>query len=105
MTDYIKREDAIAIIVNTPSKVAEDGPQTPAWLTRLADRQFEIIDLLKRVPTADVEELRQGEWIELAESGEYKCSVCHRGSRSEKAPMPSTYWNYCPNCGAIMEGE
>lgn len=53
------------------------------------------------------ESVRRGRWIELAMTGEYKCSVCGRGSRSENIfqYIPKLYWNYCPNCGAKMEEE
>ena len=66
-----------------------------------------FLRVLDITPTADVAPVRHGRWIELAMKGEYKCSVCGRGSKSENTfqLIPTVYWNYCPNCGARMDGE
>ena len=54
---------------------------------------------LESLPAADVQEVRRGQWIPLEkEIGLYECSICgHKILRAE--------CNYCPNCGAKMEGE
>lgn len=60
---------------------------------------------IKAIPAADVVEVRRGRWIidrafgNDVLSGEQMviCSVCHKG----------IFWgkqNYCPNCGAKMDG-
>lgn len=49
---------------------------------------------LSKIPTADVVEVKRGEWIE-GKTLE-KCSVCG------KKGFPD--WHYCPNCGARMDG-
>ena len=55
-------------------------------------------------PTADVEEVRRGEWIEKFKDGfwYYDCPFCDDGyvvmERDENKP------NYCHNCGAKMDG-
>lgn len=50
------------------------------------------------MPAADVEEVRHGKWRDEREDfGTYVCSVCNR-------PCGNQY-NYCPNCGAKMDGE
>ena len=58
-----------------------------------------IIDRIKNAPTAGVAEVKHGEWICLeAEIGLYCCSLCeHKILRTE--------CNYCPECGAKMDGE
>lgn len=53
MSKYIKLEDAISKIVNTPTRVITDGLDD---LTALADRQHEIIDMLSDLPTIEVSE-------------------------------------------------
>ena len=64
-----------------------------------------IIDRIKSAPTADVIEVKRGEFIEKTEVlnegniGEvisFECSICG-GLTFEPR-------NYCPNCGAIMNG-
>ena len=49
------------------------------------------------MPTIDP--VRHGRWdlIDAREPMRYGCSVCHR--------MVWHYENYCPNCGAKMDGE
>ena len=49
---------------------------------------------IDRTPTADVVEVKHGEWIE-GKTLE-KCSVCG------KKGFPD--WHYCPHCGAKMSG-
>lgn len=63
---------------------------------------------INNAPAVDAEPVRHGEWIRTDEADDYvecKCSVC-----SFKDYTPSydvAYWigrNYCPNCGAKMDG-
>ena len=59
-----------------------------------------VIDI-EHAPT--IEERKTGEWIDAVSSDHYKCSLC-----GFYAPYSSPYceWlsDYCPNCGARMEG-
>lgn len=66
-----------------------------------------LLTIIDDAPSLEIEPALHGRWIELAMTGEYKCSVCGRGSRSENTfqLIPKVYWNYCPNCGAKMEGK
>lgn len=62
------------------------------------DYMFEqMVGIVGKQPTADVVEVKHGEWICLEqEIGLYECSLCnHRMLRSKS--------NYCPNCGAKMK--
>lgn len=58
---------------------------------------------VKRIPAADVVEVKHGKWIKNGQSfvyphkfRNYSCSVC--GYDIEK-----TKCNYCPNCGTKMD--
>lgn len=67
-----------------------------------------IRDSIAEISTADVVEVRHGEWIEGAEhftNGLYEaeCSECNNYIRWNEGN--SGDWNYCPNCGAKMDGE
>ena len=60
----------------------------------------DCLSIVKKAPVADVVKVVHGEWI-------YKgiadmCSVCGRWLVIEQA---SADLNYCPNCGAKMDGE
>ena len=64
-------------------------------------------DDLEKLPAADVVEVKHGEWVEGAEhftNGFYEaeCSVCGNYIRWNEGN--SGEWNYCPNCGAKMDG-
>lgn len=59
------------------------------------------------VPRADVAEVKHGEWI--IKTDEYDCeymmcSVCKEEFYPSDADTVDTTPNYCPNCGAKMDG-
>lgn len=90
MSDYIKREDAL--------KAVDDIVCDAGDAERTCDR---IIDL----PSEDVAPVRHGRWIEHYKSdapptlrSRWTCSWCGN---------VQTYGatDYCPNCGARMDGE
>ena len=58
-------------------------------------------------PTADVVEVKYGEWFTLddcANEGVY-CSVCHKKVYKKCYAKQKVKSNYCPNCGAKMDGK
>ena len=65
----------------------------------------EVIADIDEAPTIDAEPVKHGVWIEhkWAEENEgilifnYECTVCHAWIRDKS--------NFCPNCGAKMDGE
>ena len=64
-----------------------------------------MIDFLEAFPTADVEPVRHGRWIEQTHEWDfppfhytdYKCSLCGIREQAKR--------NYCPDCGAKMDEE
>ena len=77
--------DANALIADTYILNGWDAPIIRAWV---ADQ-----------PTVDAVEVVHGRWVCLeAEIGYFACSECdHRILRAK--------CNYCPNCGAKMDGD
>lgn len=90
MTEYIKREDVLA-------------------LSHYDDHDCEIVDVedVEKLPSADVVERKRGKWIDS------KCSEC-----GGLIPITKVLWHgevmwetdypmsrFCPNCGAQMEGD
>ena len=70
------------------------------WETEPTDEEIEYA--IDNIPTADVVEVKHGEWIETGDrkldviySGQ-KCSVCGYVYCGDKT-------NYCPCCGAKMD--
>ena len=57
-------------------------------------------DLLCHLPTADVVEVRHGKWRFVGQDSwndTYECSLCRKMATDDS--------EYCPNCGAKMDGK
>ena len=89
MARYI---DADVLIENLKNQYGEDL----GWQCTV--NMSDVGMMIEDMSTADVVEVRHGEWVTLeAEIGLYSCSLCeHKILRAE--------CNYCPNCGAKMDG-
>ena len=63
------------------------------------------IDVVRKITAADVAPVRRGRWLGWGKSGTptYEnygtCSEC-----GEDAEIYTEHRNYCPNCGARMDG-
>lgn len=82
---YIEREAAIEVIMSEPP-----DSHYPQWYA----------DKIKAIPAADVAPVRHGKWevnVGMNFFRERNCPVC-------KKRIESNFWNYCPNCGARMDG-
>ena len=67
---------------------------------------YYIANWLNKLPAADVEEVKHGEWenmneIDSAYVNTYRCSACGTTFWIDERPEDANY-NYCPNCGAKM---
>ena len=104
MCDLISRQDAI----------------DEFWKSEIAFRPSQIDEVMRilcKVPSADAAPVVHGEWLpyEFCTDGTWdKCSVCgvaHRtrskytGYIDGKEYTIQDRMNYCPNCGAKMDGE
>lgn len=67
----------------------------------LTDTEFDIVcDYIDRIPAADVQEARHGKWEEIRDAyGQLEGWMCKECGREMKAKV-----NYCPKCGAKMDG-
>lgn len=94
MSDYIKREDAIDYLTTNMNWFDADGIETSE-----EEKRADITELVNGVPSADVAPVRHGRWvvIDAEEPRRYGCSECKRLSWHME--------NYCPNCGARMDGD
>lgn len=63
------------------------------------DAAYAVISLLNMQPTADVEPVKRGKWIN-DDSGVIVCSEC-----GEEHEWQDYRASYCDTCGAKMEGE
>lgn len=57
-----------------------------------------VFEILSTQPTEDVSPVVHGEWIDKGHDNTYKCSKCG------DIWIGVGGYNYCPNCGARMDG-
>lgn len=78
MSDLISRAETLSILSNLNS----------AWVG---------YEKVSRLPTIDAVPVVHGEW-KRSHSNWGECSACGEHNKYLKR------WNYCPNCGARMDG-
>lgn len=89
MADYIDRQAAYDVLT--------------AYYHHKTDMQHAALhEALNRVPSADVQPVRHGWWIEDKEV-EFVCSECGEQCANTVMGMPRD--RYCKWCGARMDGE
>ena len=66
-----------------------------------------LIRLLQGEPTADVVKVKHGKWIERENNYDtyYDCSVCSESFVFVDGDPIDNLYQYCPNCGAKMDGK
>ena len=100
MAEYIERE-AISEEIrkyyykNPPNFSYGEG------FDRGLDRvQIAILD----APAADVAPVRHGRWVSVPHKLAKVCSVCNRDEPYKFDDIDADVYDYCPNCGAKMDG-
>ena len=81
MTDYIRREDALKALYN--------------------DYAYAAMEVIKRLPAADVAPVVHGRWIPTEYPFMNECEDC---SSCGYRTLYGNGYDYCPNCGAKMDG-
>ena len=103
MADYIERQAVIDAVEGLDwycvfyGRIIHGAKDTKTALYKAED----VYEVLAKLPAADAVEVRHGRWtvyvISMIDGEGCKCSECG----FEGVP----YWDYCPNCGARMDGE
>ena len=83
---------------NSKGKLAYEIGDAPCRACDIGD----ILDAVEDYHATDVVERKQGKWIWDDEG--YHCSECFYHAYGNTAEIYSGQYNYCPNCGAKMEG-
>ena len=63
------------------------------------------VKILNQFPSADVAPVRHGRWVSVPHKLARVCSVCNRDEPYKFADIDADVYDYCPNCGAKMDGE
>lgn len=101
MAEYIEREalkDIFCDACSTKTRYKRTVEQCRNKIDTDGNKCFKM-RLIDQAPTADVVEVRHGEWI--YKRGEYSlsCSLCGEiGCKDSSCETP-----YCPNCSAKMD--
>ena len=102
MADLISREAAIAEIEEYIEKYSELEPETGYHNLKWCAME-EAKDVLSMLPAVDAVPVVHGRWVDENPDDSLdprmRCSIC-TGIES-----PLLKWRYCPNCGALMDGE
>lgn len=96
MPEYINREELLKDIEDSVRFSSRNG------VSAELRGAHKIVDRIRSAPTADVVEVVHGEWIRptMINGRTFDiphCSVC--------GDVPCDTKNYCPDCGAKMDGE
>ena len=69
---------------------------------------MEGVKIINQFPSADVAAVRRGRWIYHRDDYSQECSCCHEELRLRGVGTAEYFGpcneNYCPNCGANMNG-
>ena len=118
MAEYISRDKAREIIENQQKAVCYNG----RWGRGAAidvgkyDELETVLDSIDAIPTAEVEPVRHGKWLDVQETDLYvpdhkftitktteTCSKC-KVRIGFTGPKEYLFDSLCPNCGARMDG-
>ena len=105
MSKYVDIEKVQHLIVETGNKHSRNGEDIYTCGSVCADLVISVYEL----PTADVQEVHHGQWVDgkrMRFDGTFhwfrQCSECLYEREDDNSEKDT---NYCPNCGALMQGE
>ena len=87
--------------------IADECKKCTFCIGAICTNESDFVDActaIAEAPTADVQEVKHGKWVEAGEYlGElrFKCSACQK-NMAVSTVMLKPVWNFCPNCGADM---
>lgn len=98
MTEYIEREALLCM-------VKPDDPSDEKAAITIATAKKLIRNIVSRTPASDVAPIRHGRWInaypDIEPNPMFMYGICSECGFEQGI---SKYLNYCPNCGAKMDG-
>ena len=102
MDDLISRQAAINAICEHGTDLERRG----ITVLSVANHKQATVDLLENLPSAE----RRGRWIVVSDgygNGEATACICECSECKDTIwvyKKSDRKWNYCPNCGARMDG-
>lgn len=102
MAEYITREAAIAYIREQSEECQKAFEELGGESGIYADAYNDLAEDFYSIPAADVAPVRHRRWIE--DHDYLKCPECSVMVKRDFTFFDIGDWNYCPNCGAKMDG-
>lgn len=99
MAEYITREAVFEQFDNGEADVIEMYPDGSVDFGFGASN---IRDLINAIPAADVAPVVHGKWLRADDF--LICSQCEAEMNQKNSLGVDNFKNYCPNCGARMDG-
>ena len=115
MAEYIERNKVIQLLLDACSECKDGCMEFDGFLpdcTQCVIGKYKVE--ISRLPVADVQPVKHGKWKQTG--GKYSrrktidrriltCSVCGNVLYMEGVNAGRGDANYCPNCGARMDGD
>ncbi len=100
MAEYIKREELIKFPIRRNHYDKKHGDE------HFINGVETVLEYAENLPAADVAPVRHGRWIDHKAGEQNRVNVCIECSECNTWFGHDCYAkpNYCPNCGAQMEG-
>ncbi len=104
MAEYIEREKLEEAFDNADPDVCESYAYGNSYW---GFGRENVRDVIRSVPAADVAPVVHGRWGEYPRAHYFKCSECRYTVPYRKAVSINgrREYNYCPHCGARMDGD
>ena len=102
MNDYLACKSVIDLVKDFGKQIIAEEREVD-----VVDDFVELTNRIQKLPKADYTEVKRGEWIDKCVR-DWHCSLCD--CEIQKIRKVDGYCyddlpNYCPNCGAKMDGE
>lgn len=76
-----------------------------ALIERYGEPCHSFLDVIEKMPAVDAEPVRHGRWIQVKTAPSYHyCSYCKSIHKMTMSCNKYVLLEYCPNCGAKMDG-
>ena len=74
------------------------------WVHEFYPEDKVFASAIINAPAADVAPVVHGRWVSVPHKLARVCSVCNRDEPYKFADINANVYDYCPNCGAKMDG-
>lgn len=108
MAEYISKKEVLDYLNGYLHSLGYDN--TDLIVNGQRHALINVLEDILTVKAADVQPVKRGYWEELTDYGgwgdtHYRCSVCGEEWYLEDGTPQQNNMNFCPKCGARMDGD